>query len=555
MRQIAFVAAATATLFLVAACGGGGGGGAKTPTDQPIQPPPTEQPVDTDGDGVADAQDAFPNDASETMDSDGDGVGDNVDAFPNDASRAAEVDRLPFPFAYVDDPSTETLFARHYSTRSLPAARSSDAKNMPIFTDEVFTNEAGPPPFGQGGSDLKIFVGADQGDIGALPVTGHRGDSEIRFGQLNDGAGRGNLVAYLRETFTDGKVARWPEAPVVRIQGQASSLEQDMVASTVQLINAALPESYKITLGSPLPEDSGEVANTIRIKFVPVSPRGAGATTYNRLSTSADGYKVVADSYIEFYRNTNSYRDAIGASDAGVVSVRRAVILLAHEMMHALGLDAHPSASHPTILEGTAGIYLVEQNGLRQPLSLLYPIDREALRALYSLEPGSNPLSLGRWAGTSTHIHGNGPHAGFGVALRNSYAEPWAYGYRPDTDLAANRNLSGTVTWMGELLGFSDRAPVAGDAEIGVNLGALDGRADFTSLETWAADTAPGAEGTGTQWLDGDLGYTIAVTGNTFSKTGGDAGVLTGIFTGRNHEGAAGTLERDDLTAAFGADR
>ena len=33
--------------------------------------------ADTDGDGVGDNVDAFPNDASETIDSDGDGVGDN----------------------------------------------------------------------------------------------------------------------------------------------------------------------------------------------------------------------------------------------------------------------------------------------------------------------------------------------------------------------------------------------------------------------------------------------------------------------------------------------
>ena len=38
---------------------------------------------DSDGDGVADKVDAFPNDATETTDSDNDGVGDNTDAFPN----------------------------------------------------------------------------------------------------------------------------------------------------------------------------------------------------------------------------------------------------------------------------------------------------------------------------------------------------------------------------------------------------------------------------------------------------------------------------------------
>ena len=45
--------------------------------------------MDSDGDGVGDNADAFPNDPSETMDSDGDGVGDNGDAFPNDPNRVS----------------------------------------------------------------------------------------------------------------------------------------------------------------------------------------------------------------------------------------------------------------------------------------------------------------------------------------------------------------------------------------------------------------------------------------------------------------------------------
>ena len=42
--------------------------------------------VDSDGDGVIDTDDAFPNDPSETLDSDGDGVGDNTDYAPNNPS-------------------------------------------------------------------------------------------------------------------------------------------------------------------------------------------------------------------------------------------------------------------------------------------------------------------------------------------------------------------------------------------------------------------------------------------------------------------------------------
>jgi|GEM_PF-259113 len=47
---------------------------------------------DFDGDGIADVEDAFPNDPAEWMDSDGDGVGDNADAFPYEASEWSDTD-------------------------------------------------------------------------------------------------------------------------------------------------------------------------------------------------------------------------------------------------------------------------------------------------------------------------------------------------------------------------------------------------------------------------------------------------------------------------------
>ena len=47
---------------------------------------------DRDGDGVPDAQDAFPDDPSESADSDGDGVGNNADEFPNDSGETQDTD-------------------------------------------------------------------------------------------------------------------------------------------------------------------------------------------------------------------------------------------------------------------------------------------------------------------------------------------------------------------------------------------------------------------------------------------------------------------------------
>jgi ABC-type branched-subunit amino acid transport system substrate-binding protein len=48
--------------------------------------------ADSDGDGVNDNQDAFPNDPIEWSDTDGDGVGDNSDLFPNDSTENSDSD-------------------------------------------------------------------------------------------------------------------------------------------------------------------------------------------------------------------------------------------------------------------------------------------------------------------------------------------------------------------------------------------------------------------------------------------------------------------------------
>ena len=48
--------------------------------------------LDSDGDGVSDLDDQFPEDASESADSDGDGVGDNADAFPTDGGETLDTD-------------------------------------------------------------------------------------------------------------------------------------------------------------------------------------------------------------------------------------------------------------------------------------------------------------------------------------------------------------------------------------------------------------------------------------------------------------------------------
>ena len=413
----------------------------------------------------------------------------------------------------------------HYGAGGLPAQTASNARQMPVYHD-----------------GRNLIVGVDQGaGVGRLPVVGAQGGATIRHGRLSDGAGAAVLARYLSATVDDPAV-RWRSAPTVYFggaAGRASDFERAIRA--VQLVNAALPESRKMRVAS-----SGALPDPGTGIFISFADETADYWGITHNSASGPPYRITR-SRITVYRDYTDNGD------------RQAAILIAHELIHALGIfggEGHVPPDLDSMMEADARIY-DEAQGIPQPLSLLYPADREAVRALYTrLGDGASPTALGPWASASLHVAGHGSHTAFGVALRNGYAEPWAYGLRPSTTLANNRSLSGSATWRGSLVGLTPSAEaVAGDAEIGVNLATMKGGAAFTSLESWAAGASPGEAGSGTRWLDGDLAYAISVRGNTFRRTGGDAGTLTGVFVGRSHEGAAGTLERSDLTAAFGARR
>jgi hypothetical protein len=88
------------SLCLLVACGGGGGSSAA-----PVV-------TDTDGDGVADTADAFPNNASESADADLDNIGDNADNCPDTANEGQTdsdangqgdaCDAMPEAYAYTN---------------------------------------------------------------------------------------------------------------------------------------------------------------------------------------------------------------------------------------------------------------------------------------------------------------------------------------------------------------------------------------------------------------------------------------------------------------------
>ena len=204
--------------------------------------------------------------------------------------------------------------------------------------------------------------------------------------------------------------------------------------------------------------------------------------------------------------------------------------VLVHELIHAIGMNGH---SDPTRFPHS--VMHAEYGGDSQE-HVLFAVDREVLLASYSvLEPGASAAQivedLGPWDDTSMHLRGDigisGGEVAFGVASRNGLAQPWAFGPTPWTDLADNPLLSETVTWSGRLLGFTPSVEaVGGAADLAVELGTLDGQLDFTNLEHWGANVAPGPVGSGTTWGDGDLQYRVNVRADRRRRRHGHRRIL-----------------------------
>ena len=230
--------------------------------------------------------------------------------------------------------------------------------------------------------------------------------------------------------------------------------------------------------------------------------------------------------------------------------------VLLHELVHALGRGHVSPAAFPDTIMHASG-----DEGVSDWL-ILSPLDEAALYAVHArLRPGSsgNVSDLGPWTDESVHVMGRfgdtvSRAVAFGAVWQNGLVRPMATVVSPSPPL--QRALSGTGSWSGRLLGLTPQAEaVAGAMDMTVRFDDLTGRLAFTEMEKWAAHAGIGTLGTGAQWGDGDLHYGIMLDGQMLVETGGDAGEITGVFSGANRERVGGTLRRRDLSAGFGGTR
>ena len=453
-------------------------------------------------------------------------------------------------------------------------ARSPETPELPLQTPL----HAGQAPIVAIGDT--IHVGADVAPpADALPGAALHGDARVAHGSVQDGIGAAELIAYLEadssppqtgeeedgmpaDTIIEVPLLRFGATPpTVRVANGTPAELVDETVRVVQAINAALPRDWQLGF-SPDPAPAGTLQpadGEILVAFARQEdwPTDAVPPYGEDIGLADPKYSIeqTGDPELPFRIEITAGRVFV---DHTQTSGLERLGVIAHEIIHLLGRGHVDPIRFPGTITVAGGSE--ELTG-----HILHPLDREALLAVYGrLEPETVPADLatelGDWADTSLHVRGSieteSGDIAFGAALRNGLVQPWASGPSPHAALADNAALSGSVSWSGRLLGLTPEAEtVAGAAELSVDLATLAGTADFTGLEQWAADAAPGALGTGTMWHDGDLRYDIEVRRNTFVQTGGDDGSVTGAFFGPGHEGMGGVLERDDLSAGFGGRR
>ena len=424
-----------------------------------------------------------------------------------------------------------------------------------------------------------LHVGADvAAPVDELPQSANHGETRVSHGMVRDGVGAAQLIAYLQADaaslqdsdednmevpiFPGGLLLRFGlMPPVIRVTEGTPAELVDETLRVVQAINEALPRDWQLGFSAELaPADTpGPVNGEILVTFAHEEdwPSEADASIAEDIGLAEPRYAITPTGDPEMPWRIEIVAGRVWVDPSRTMGQERLGVI-AHELIHLLGRNhVDPEQFARTLMVSGGSEELSEH--------ILHPLDREALLAVYGhLEPGISPgditAAFGPWSDTSLHVRGAlgipGGDVAFGTALRNGLSQPWAFGPTPHSNLEDNVELLGSGSWSGRLLGLTPHAEtVGGAANLTVDFPTLSGEADFTGLEHWAPNAAPGAAGTGVMWLDGDLSYQIEVRGNTFVQTGGDAGTVTGAFFGPAHEGMGGVLERDDLSAGFGGRR
>ena len=323
-----------------------------------------------------------------------------------------------------------------------------------------------------------------------------------------------------------GWFVRWIRAPShVAIpdpeMGYSTYDEEDVIRRAVAIVNRSLPESKRLAVKYTDRTFAGNVIGT-KVAYSDmqrVKPGEIHAEILALVGTSGRGW-------------TNGRKGMAFVRESEMANPEYAVQTMVHEIMHALGLMGHPHHTHTSVLSYQHQSTVVFDNVPLIDMAVLYEMN-----------------GWGHWSGSIKTVLGTVDGVQFGVHDLDSGAAriPWVdAGFMP---LPHEDALRGKASWTGTLVGKTTglAQDVHGIAELGVDFdNSFDGWASFHTIRRW----------NGTMWNRRGWRYDLYVNDYYFDSNDED-GIpdVVGAIYGAEAEVVAGTLQRPEITAAFGAEK
>ena len=403
--------------------------------------------------------------------------------------------------------------------------------------------------------DDTIYIGGDLEPREELRHVGTENGIRYFMGASRDGVGIDRIRNYESDLITKN------DSPLISVLLSSDGFYPFRVQPKVWIhdrfleypgTTLALTDSIKILNDALPPEFQIQFAGTFSADELPPYREGEILATLLPADTikgrcGADAVACASSTLLGAYTRSAILRIP-DDFDTSQYTLPRMVIV--HEFLHALGIQGHvDSIEFPDSIMGTAGDFFPN------PGFTIHRIDREVLQIMYMQQRTDRYNDYGEWSDTTLHIVGRSEDevVHFGVALFNGLPQPWARGRLPDSALTDNTNLTGGVSWNGQLLGFSGPSPIAGDVELEVALSSLDDPQDLRFQDIYFVNRFE-SEGDDRWFPSRNLDYEVDISGNTFSHASTE-GLITGAFLGPEHEAMGGTIKRTDLVGAFGGTR
>ena len=324
----------------------------------------------------------------------------------------------------------------------------------------------------------------------------------------------------------DGWFHAWNQLPEVHVSSNSTQQEIWAIRRAIGILNRSLPVEYRHTYQITRRTFSGVGRDDQVERSKSLVPEGV-------IHVEIYPYDDPEFGGIAWTDGERGYAlgDRVNYDLSTPHGMRALIDTMVHEFLHAFGLSGHPHAVHTSIMS-----YRHYREGELDSVPL---IDASILYDLYE------------WRSWDTDMkrvadHAGGVHFGVHSLHQGTAVIPWV----DAGHIAAPRldELSGRASYSGTLIGYADDEPVHGDADLSINFNRGTGVARFHRIEDWD----------GNSWNRNGYRYDLSLYGHYFDSTIDSQdrdGIpdVVGAFYGFEAETAAGTLQRPEITAAFGA--